>query len=269
MSENSFYIECLKQEFENRKANNPKYSLRLYAKEIGIDPSSLSSILRGLRPFPWRHARAVAAKLNIDEEKSQKFIYSVHNEVSDLDIKHGSSESKVLDVKQYSKMIEEWEYYAILTYFETKGAKSDFEVLAQKFQLTIERVNEVVTELITTGFLTKSENGELVRATVPVKTPEDISSESLKIAHLQEFDLVKKQMRSLEPMLRDISSITFAGDPEKVTQAKKLIRSFRQKMNRLMENDKANEVYLLAIQLVPLTLNQPNQQTTNLQNERK
>lgn len=264
MSETSFYIEYLKKEFENRKATNPKYSLRLYAKELGLDPSSLSSILRGIRPFPWRRARAVAAKLHIDEENSQKFIFSVHNEVSDLDIKHGSSDAKILDIKQYSKMIEEWEYYAILTYFETKNARTDLEYLAQKFQLSQSRVTEVVNELLKNGFLTKVENGQIVRATVPVKTPEDVPSESLQKAHLQEMELVKKQMSELEPMLRDISSITFAGDPDKVSQAKKLIRSFRLKMNRLMENDKANEVYLLAIQLVPLTLNQP-----SLQNERK
>ena len=150
-------------------------------------------------------------------------------------------------------MIEEWEYYAILTYFETKNPSFDFQVIANEFRITKDRVQQVVGELIQYGFLSQDAQGVIRRATESVKTPEDVSSESLRKAHLQEMEIVKERMQALEPLMRDISSITFAGDPERVKQAKRLIRSFRLKLNRLMETEKANDVFMLSIQLVPLT----------------
>ena len=43
------------------------------------------------------------------------------------------------------------------------------------------------------------------------------------------------------------------GNVDKIKQAKRLIRDFRKKLNFLMEDENADDVFLLAVQLVPLT----------------
>lgn len=249
-----YYIKILSNELESRKANDQKYSLRYFAKDIGMHVSTVSSVLRGLRPFPWRYAKSVAHRLNLSDPEIKQFIRSIHTEISDSDLEYGSKNAMEIDVEQHSRIIEEWEYYAILTYFETTKPSSHVEVIAQRFGLTEQRVQIVLAVLVECGFLKKDLKGLFYRSTDSIKTSEDISSETLRRGHLQELEIAKKKLETIEPALRDISSITFAADAEKIKQAKKLIRSFRSKLSNLMLTENSSEVYLLNIQLVPLTV---------------
>ncbi|MNL56226.1 hypothetical protein D3C87_1797040 [compost metagenome] len=52
---------------------------------------------------------------------------------------------------------------------------------------------------------------------------------------------------------RDISHITMAISPQNLPRAKEEIRKFRKKMAQLLEEGDASEVYLMGVQLVPLT----------------
>jgi uncharacterized protein (TIGR02147 family) len=252
-----FYAQFLKSEFERRKSQNKNYSLRIFAKDLGIHAGTLSNILRGIRPFPWRYVIPVGKILKMSEIDSQMFIASI-KEQAPIAAQKVMKPRKNLDVERYSTFIENWEYFAILNYFDTLGSPKNVDSIAKKFNLPVTRVESVIQQLLEFGFLTK-QNGKIIRAIEPVETPNNIPSSVLRKAHCQELDLVKERMESLEPLVRDISSITFAGDAETMARAKEMIRNFRDKMSALMEGETPRDVYLLAVQLVPLTqpLTQP------------
>ncbi len=46
MNDNTDYIEKVKKEFERRKSKNKSYSLRAYARDLGISPSYLSKLFK-------------------------------------------------------------------------------------------------------------------------------------------------------------------------------------------------------------------------------
>ncbi|MEE6249990.1 MAG: hypothetical protein VX583_06285, partial [Bdellovibrionota bacterium] len=46
------YIHILMEKLSSRQSRNPSYSLRAFANDIGIHPSSLSQILKGNRGLP-------------------------------------------------------------------------------------------------------------------------------------------------------------------------------------------------------------------------
>ena len=73
------------------------------------------------------------------------------------------------------------------------------------------------------------------------------------ITHLEELELAKNKLKEIEKDLRDFSSSTYALDPEKMDEAKTIIREFRQKMGALLKSGEKKEVYMLAIQFYPLT----------------
>jgi hypothetical protein len=52
---------------------------------------------------------------------------------------------------------------------------------------------------------------------------------------------------------RDFSSMMMAIDPDKISEAKTIIREFRLKMDSLMEQGHKREIYQLAIQFYPLS----------------
>ncbi len=66
------------------------------------------------------------------------------------------------------------------------------------------------------------------------------------------LDMGKNKLEEVELELRDFSSMTIAGNPEKLAEAKTIIREFRQKLASLLRDGEKTEVYQIAIQLYPL-----------------
>ena len=248
----NYHVEYLKTEFDRRKAVNKRYSLRKYAQDLGLQAPTLSHVIRGIRPLPWRYLKTVARSLKLEGSSYRQFVRSVNSRVllAPRLSSVGFTESYKLSDKLHAEIIEDWEHYALLGYLNTNG-KQDFQTIANRFDLTVSRVEKVLNNLAKAGLVTKK-NNRLVKSKMALQTSEDIVSMTLRNAHMQELELVKQKM-NLDPLLRDISSISFAGNAEKMKIAKRMIRDFRKKINFLMEDEKKEDVFLLAIQLVPLT----------------
>ena len=54
MKTSIYYINKLKQKLTEAQEKNPHYSLRAYARDLGIHPASLSLIIKSKRAFPQR-----------------------------------------------------------------------------------------------------------------------------------------------------------------------------------------------------------------------
>jgi transcriptional regulator with XRE-family HTH domain len=55
----------LTAEFERRRSANPRYSLRAFARDLSVDHSTLSRLLRGKRRLTVRTVRALGAALRL------------------------------------------------------------------------------------------------------------------------------------------------------------------------------------------------------------
>lgn len=75
--ENLGYIFLLKQGFELRKKRNPRYSLRKYAKDLGLTPMHLSYILRGRRGLSRKKAEPIAKYLRLSFADRKNFLLIV------------------------------------------------------------------------------------------------------------------------------------------------------------------------------------------------
>ena len=59
------FREILEQELQRRRARNPRYSIRAFARALGTDHSSLSQMLRGRRRLTSRSIRRMGAALRL------------------------------------------------------------------------------------------------------------------------------------------------------------------------------------------------------------
>src|SRR4051812_39521403 len=64
----------LKSELSRRCERNPSYSLRAFAKSLGVSHTILSLVLAGKRPLARKSARKISEKLGLDPAQQAAFL---------------------------------------------------------------------------------------------------------------------------------------------------------------------------------------------------
>lgn len=72
----SFYRQCLKRELLRRKAHNPRYSMRAFAQNLDLSPSTLCRVLAGTRLPSRDTALRITKRLKLSQEESELFLLS-------------------------------------------------------------------------------------------------------------------------------------------------------------------------------------------------
>lgn len=71
------HVRMLSEELVERKSKNDRFSLRAFARKLGLHPSSLSRIMTGKQELSLKAAALILSKLELSPEREQAFIYSV------------------------------------------------------------------------------------------------------------------------------------------------------------------------------------------------
>lgn len=117
MKTSIYYINKLKQKLTEAQEKNPHYSLRAYARDLGIHPASLSLIIKSKRAFPLNSLDRVADALGLSETEKNLFLESVakvkfsqKKEISTTMLKVSLREDKVDEaeslITDFSKQIQ-------------------------------------------------------------------------------------------------------------------------------------------------------------------
>lgn len=254
METNSYYIFKIKEALSHKQRVNKSYSLRAFANFLNIHSSTLSQILKGKRKLPLNKAYEVAQKLQLNATEKTLFIDSIFKSktiIDDIKISE-NDDRKILD-ESYSKVIAEWEHYAILTLFDLDDFLVTKKSIQEKFDISANRIDIVLTNLLACELIKEDNDGSFQKSQPSVRTTEDVSFKALRDSHIETLEMGKNKIEEIDLELRDFSSITMAVDPDKINEMKIIIREFRQKMSGLVKNGKKKEIFQLAIQLYPLT----------------
>jgi uncharacterized protein (TIGR02147 family) len=248
------YIDILKKSFKNKQNSNKKFSMRSYAKFLGISPATLSAILNNKRPLPLAYIEKICFKLNLNNEERASFLNSLLDQkMTGIIPDKTSSSGKILDDKIFFNILTKWEHFAILSLLDLDNFSSTIENIEKKLNIEKEAVIEAIARLKKAGFLKEDENKEYKRTTPRLKTTEDLFSKAIQIAHKKELLLALKKIDEIPPDKRDFSSITMPTNTKNIMKAKALIRKFRKDMSGILETGEKTEVYKLCVNLFPLT----------------
>ena len=196
---------------------------------------SLSQIIKGKRPLPLKDSNAVALKLNLGPREKTLFVESLLRNKSVLDqIKISDYDDRLMLDESYYQIIAEWEHYALLELFHLEGFTRTKEEVAARLDLTLNRTEVVINNLITCKLLEVDPDGRLTKINSDIRTSEDITSQALRESHKETMRLGIKKIEEVAIDLRDFSSSTLALDVKKIPEAKAIIREFRQKMAALL-----------------------------------
>lgn len=253
MNTQDYHIHKMQDYLSQKQKSNPRYSLRAFARDLGINAGTLGQVIKGQRPLPIKNSLSVVDKLGLKLEERSMFLESLYRSKVKLDnIKIDQEDQRLMLNESHNKIIAEWEHFAVLSLFDVTEFECHSEEVAERLGITKLRAQVVINNLYQCGLII-DDQGVFRKAQQSVRTTEDVSNESIKKGHLEALDIGKDKLDTIEVMLRDFSEMTIAMDLDKMTEAKTIIREFRQKMATLLRDGNRTDVFQLAIQFYPLT----------------
>lgn len=251
------YRDYLRRSFEDRISANPRYSLRAFARDIGLDPARLSLILSKKQGLSADIGRKIARKLSMSEQESNLFCLLIEAEHARNKVHRTIASAKARALVQNVaaplsldtfRIISDWYHFAILELASLDDFSLEVPQIAQALDLHSEVVMTAVERLKRVGLLAMR-RGKLVPTEEFTFTGSGAPSDAIKQFHAQMLEkaLVALKTQSVEE--RDFSSITLAFDEELIPAAREHLKQFRRNFSKSIGNTKRKtSLYALNIQ---------------------
>ena len=258
--------EYLSQVLVTKQKTNPRFSLRAWSKQIGFSsPSLLSMVLKGQRRLKPAQAVKVRKVLELKDQEARYFDFLVlYSNASSLEEKEfytqvlktlkPDSNFSTLELDKF-RLISDWYHMVILEMVKLKDFKDDPLWISKKLEghITSSQIKDAIERLIRLNLLTKNKKGRLERVHKRLSTPTDFPHEGIKKFHHQ---MIQKALTALEDQdihERDITANSMTTSLEKIPEAKKRIRDFRQNLAKFLDTPNGDCTYQLNAQLFRLT----------------
>jgi hypothetical protein len=80
-----YYIQKLKEDFSQKQRRSPRYSLRAYARDMGVHAATLSMIFKCKRALPFNKSIQIVEKLSLGPKERTLFLESLYQGRTNLD----------------------------------------------------------------------------------------------------------------------------------------------------------------------------------------
>ena len=240
-------LNILLSKLAEAQIKNPNFSLRAFAKKLGVSSGALSEILKGKRPLSNSIKQRIADKLLLSPQESLEFFQKNLPEKMGL-----TSDNRLTLSQDQFQLISNWWYFGLLNLIKTNDFKNQESWMARRLGLNVNTVTEALDRLSRMGHIEKK-GSQLVRKYPNIKTTDHLMDSSIRKSHLEDLSLIEKSIRDVPMQLRDNTSCTFVIDKKDLPKAKELIRIFQSQFLNLVGKDSGEEVYKLSVSLYPLT----------------
>ena len=167
MTTDESYRRRLRDELHRRQMVNPRYSLRGFAKAMGLSAPFLSKVLSGQKNLSLTSAAEICETLGFSRLQATEFCRLVQVESTPSEKARGILRSEndldtigvaALELEAFS-VVSDWYHYAILELSTCRGFKSDPAYIAKKLRISKAEAASALRRLATLGLL-KLERGK-------------------------------------------------------------------------------------------------------------
>ncbi len=243
-----FCRHLLESELQVRKNKNAQYSLRAFARDLGIGTTSLSDVLADKRKLSAKNIQKIGESLELNEKELQK-IFEELREFNRLISPEEEVKNTITD--QDFSLISDWYYFAILNLAKVENTQGEAKEISYRLGLDI-HISEMALLKLIKMELISIEDGYLKRTSKPLTTSYDTPSEAIVTHHKGKLALASKALDHTDLKDREFGSKTLAINPKKLEKAKLLLRKSLLKVEKILETGELTEVYTLNHQLFPL-----------------
>lgn len=242
------FRRLLEEELESRMKRNPAYSLRAFAKQLGVNDSSLSQIFRGKRKLTETTINQFGSKLGLSEASIQNFI-------SELEL----DELQLVPLKELSweqfESISHWKHDALLELTELKDFRPEPAWISERLGISEEEAKDAIERLLGMGWLSKDDSLSNNLGSSETVLSSEQTTEALKQYQDSLLELSRKALKNIEKRERVHSSLIIATSDQQIEKIREEIRLFKHRISHIINSvsDEKNQVAVLQIGFFPLT----------------
>ena len=252
------YRVLLASEYEERCRKNSNYSLRAFARDLGLGAPRLSDILNYKSGLSKEASEKIAEKLGYSEEEktylctlveSQHARSHARRKIAHQELKKikGNDEFQTLKMDAF-RLIADWHHFAILELTYLSTFKSDVEWIAKTLGIQKIQAELAIERLKKMGML-EAKNGHLVTKSEFVAAGSGVPSLAIKQFHRKILEKALSALYVQSVGERDYSSTLVAIDEQQLPQAKKWMKEFRRRFCKKLSRSKhKNKLYCLSVQ---------------------
>jgi uncharacterized protein (TIGR02147 family) len=241
--------ELLASELKKRKDRNPNFSLRAFARWLGISPSQLSQMLTGKRPITLSTMKKISHRLDLSPLEHKELMTSLIADTSSMDSE--KERKKLLLQEDKFRLISDWYHFAILSLTRIKDAQSDPRWIARRLGINVEEANQALLRLERMGIIQTKPTFKQICD--PIEMVPDVPSEAVRKYHKQSLNLAIEKVDTIPMKHREYQALTIPLNPKQVATMKKYIDDFLEQITQFTEKNKGTEVYNLNLQLFPIS----------------
>ncbi len=251
-------------ELEKRMNKNPHYSLRAFSRDLGLDPSHLSAILKGKKGIDPSRASQMANVLKLNGAEAKIFELAIERDFARNSKARKNAQEKIkttvlpstqkiqtLSIDQYQQ-VSEWYCTAILEYLRRPRANQTISVLAKTFSITPHQVSETLKRLERLELIERKNSRYRVVAG-RITSTQGIPSEALRSFHSQMLSKAEQALHFQSLDQRHIRSTTLLIQKERVPEVKAYLAGvWEELVKRFADNDAGDSVYHMGFQVFEL-----------------
>lgn len=256
----------LKDVWEEKKKNNPSFTIRAWAKSMGMKAHNpLYESIKGKRKIPKSYIPLLVNSLSLSPQEGLYFeaLIDLQRAKKQEEKQYYSDRLNSLSPKEHITFFElesfrffkDPTHFALLEMTELKDFKYDMKWIQKKLGVkkTLIEIERMIERLITLGFL-QEEKGTIIRTQDHIFSQMDKHDEALKKYHQTVMDYARKALSHQEIDDREYNGVCFNIKKEHIKEIKAEIREFKNKLIAKYEapKGKAMSTYQLNIQLFNL-----------------
>lgn len=251
MNATAFLRNELQKQLTEIQSKNSRFSIRAFAKQIGLQSGTLSLILLGKRTISFRLASKIIQSLSLDPSVREQLLSSLKTDK----VKKQTADLRLLQLQSDQfQILKDWRHFAILSLMNTKGFKSDHRWMARRLGVDADSCKLAWRRLQKLKLVEKTPSGTWKARYDRIRTNEDDLVPALRYSHFEALDLAKEALGREPLSRREFNWLVVAILKDDIPIIKKRIRMFREQIVQdFGRRSGADEVFRINLQFFPCT----------------
>lgn len=246
---NELFRRRLQEELVLRTAKNPNFSARAFAKQLEVEPSSLTQIINGKRPLTDKMCRRLGKKLEMSPDEMLSLM-GTQKETKE------ESFSKFTNLSvDHFKVIADWYHYAILELTALKHFQADPKWIAKALGISIHETKAAIERLLRLEYLEITPEGKWLDTLGDANNlGNEFTAPAMRKMQKQVLNKAIQALDNTPYEERVQTSMTLPVSKKKMKEAKKRILDFIEDLDHFLKTgEDCDEIYNMSFSLYPIS----------------